>query len=408
MKNILLITDSYPPEVRSASLMMYELARGLSRSGHKVSVITSMPKYNLIEGQLPSKELYSRKSEDGIQVYRVRTLPLHNVSHIKRGLGQMVLPAIFSLVSSFIGGIDLSIVYSPPLPLGLAAYYLKIFKGAEFIFNVQDLFPQNAIDLGALKNPGLIKVFQLLEKFIYRRARYITVHSPGNKDFIAGIGIASEKISIIHNWVDPTVYEGVSGRSPLDEGVDLHGKFVVLFAGVMSYAQDMDVIVDAARLLSEYKNIVFLLVGDGSQGSKVAGLKEKYGLSNLILHPFVSLEKYPELVGLCDVGLVTLKKSMKTPVVPSKILGYMAAGRPIIGSLNIESEANDIIKASGCGWSEEINCPRDMADAIVKLYRNPELKERMGRMGREYVSANYSMEKSLLAYEDLLARTAKV
>lgn len=406
--NILLITDSYPPEVRSASLMMYELARGLTGQGHKVSVITSMPKYNLVEAQRTTKELYTRTREDGIEVYRVWTPPLHNVSHLKRGLGQIVLPVIFALVSSFIGKIDLSIVYSPPLPLGLTACYLKIFKGAEYIFNVQDLFPQNAIDLGALRNPILIKAFCLLEKFIYRHARYITVHSPGNKDFIAGTGIASEKISVIHNWVDPVVYEGVSGKSPLDKGVELQEKFVVLFAGVMSYAQDMDVIVETARLLSDNDDIVFLLVGDGSQGPKIAGLKEKYGLSNLILHPFISLEEYPELVGLCDVGLVTLKRSMKTPVVPSKILGYMASGKPVIGSLNIESEANDIIKAAGCGWAEEINGPRDMADAIVRLYRDPGLKERMGRMGKDYVSANYSMEKSLLDYEDLLAGYAKV
>jgi len=402
MLKLLLITDSYPPEVRSASLMMYELAQGLIRQGHKVSVITSMPKYNLIEGQCPPKELYRRTREDGVLVYRVCTLPLHNVSHLKRGLAQMVLPAIFSLVSSFIGKIDLSIVYSPPLPLGLSACYLRVIKGAEYIFNVQDLFPQNAIDLGALKNPFMIKAFRIIEKFIYRHARYITVHSPGNKEFIAETGIASDKISVIHNWVDPSVYDKISGKSPLDDGIDLRGKFVVLFAGVMSYAQDMDVIMETARLLLEYKNIVFLLVGDGSQKPKIAEFKVKYGLSNIILHPFISLEEYPELVSLCDVGLVTLKRSMKTPVVPSKILGYMAAGKPVIGSLNKESEAIDIIKAAGCGWAQEITNPGDMRDAILKLYRDPMFRAKLGSNGRKYVSNHFHLEKSLAQYEKLI------
>jgi glycosyltransferase involved in cell wall biosynthesis len=382
--------------------MMYELAQGLTGQGHQVSVITSMPKYNLIEGQCPPKKLYRRTQEDGVQVYRVRTLPLHNVSHLKRGLAQLVLPAIFSFFSSFIGKIDLSIVYSPPLPLGLAACYLRVIKGADYIFNVQDLFPQNAIDLGALKNPFLIKAFRIIEKFIYHHARYITVHSSGNKEFIAETGITSDKISVIHNWVDPAVYDEISGKSPLDDGINLRGKFVILFAGVMSYAQDMDVIMETARLLLEYKNIVFLLVGDGSQKPKIAEFKVKYGLSNIILHPFISLEEYPELVDLCDVGLVTLKRSMTTPVVPSKILGYMAAGKPVIGSLNKESEAIDIINAAGCGWAQEIKNPGDMRDAILKLYRDPKLRAKLGSNGRNYVSNHFLLEKSLAQYEKLI------
>ncbi|MFH1039271.1 MAG: glycosyltransferase family 4 protein [PVC group bacterium] len=402
--NVLLITDSYPPEIRSASLMMSELARGLARNGHRVSVITSMPKYNLIEGQFPSKELFSRSREDGIQVVRVQTPPLHNVSHLKRGFGQMVLPGIFSLAAFFMGRIDVSIVYSPPLPLGLTAYCLKVLKRADYIFNVQDLFPQNAIDLQALKSLPLIRMFQVLEKFIYRRARYITVHSPGNKACIAGIGIPSEKIKVIHNWVDLSAFKTGEGGSPLRAGVDLRDKFVVLFAGVMSYAQDMDVIIEAARRLKKYSDIVFLLVGEGSQKGRLESRIRKFSLGNIILHPFIPLSDYPALVARADVGLVTLKKSMRTPVVPSKILGYMAAGKPIIGSLNRESEANDIIRESGCGWSEEITGPGEMAQAVLRLYKDAALKAEMGRKGREYVGRHFSLDGSLAAYEQLLQK----
>ena len=400
--NILLITDSYPPEIRSASLMMSELARGLTRNGHRVSVITSIPKYNLSEGLSPSKDLYSLKEEEGIRVFRIQTPPLHNVSHLKRGFGQLVLPIIFSLAALFIGRIDLSIVYSPPLPLGLTAYFLKLLKGANYIFNVQDLFPQNAIDLQALKSPCLIKIFRGLERFIYRRARYITVHSPGNKEFIAGHGINPGIIKVIHNWINPAGFKEERGRFPLGAGVDLRGKFVALFAGVMSYAQDMDVIIETARRLKKYPDIVFLLVGEGSQKLKIAARMKEFSLGNIILHPFIPLEEYPDLVFLCDVGLVTLKQSMRTPVVPSKILGYMAAGKPIIGSLNKESEANDIIREAGCGWAEKITGSQEMAAAILRLYKDDALKARMGRKGREYVEEHFSMDGSLAAYEQLL------
>jgi len=402
--NILLITDSYPPEIRSASLMMSELARGLTRNGHRVSVITSIPKYNLIEGISPSKDLFSLKEEEGIRVLRLQTPPLHNVSHLKRGFGQMVLPVIFSLAGLFIGRVDASIVYSPPLPLGLTAFFLKLLKGANYIFNVQDLFPQNAIDLKALKSPYLIKIFRGMERFIYRGARYITVHSSGNKDFIAGRGIKSEIIKVVHNWVDLAVFKEEKGKFDLGIGVDLRGKFVALFAGVMGYAQDMDVIVETARRLEKYPDIVFLLVGEGSQKLKIAARMKEFSLKNIILHPFIPLERYPDLVAICDVGLVTLKQSMRTPVVPSKILGYMAAGKPIIGSLNKESEANDIIREAGCGWSEKIMGPPEMASAVLRLYNDSTLKERMGWNGREYVKQHFSMDGALAAYEQLLQK----
>ena len=400
--NILLITDSYPPEIRSASLMMAELARGLSASGHRISVITSSPRYNLIEGQRPSRRIFSRDREGEIRVFRVRTPPLHNTSHVKRGLAQLALPLIFSLAGFFIGPVDRVIVYSPPLPLGLTAWFLKIAKGSEYIFNVQDLFPQNAIDLGALSNSGLVTFFRRLEKFIYRRARYITVHSPGNKEFIVNLGIEPGKIEIIHNWIDPEVFASPADSSPLDPAIDLQDKFVALFAGVMSYAQDMDIILDAARILKENRDIVFLLVGDGSQKPKLDYLKKKYELSNLIIHPFVPLESYPSLVVRVDVGLVTLKQDMKTPVVPSKILGYMAAGKPVIGSLNRESEAHQIIETAGGGWSRRSDGPGDLAKAIRRLYRDPSLKEQMGEKGKKYVCKNFSFPASLAAYEKLL------
>ncbi len=400
--HIVLITDSYPPEIRSASLMMSEMARGLTRSGHRVSVVTSLPRYNLVEGQDPPRKFFTRTEEDGIRVLRFLTPPLHNVSHLKRGFGQMVLPAIFALAGGYLGRVDASIVYSPPLPLGLTAYFFKILHGADFIFNVQDLFPQNAIDLGALRNPLLIRIFRFLEKFIYRRARFITVHSPGNKDFIVRLGLPAEKVRVIHNWVDPSAFKSEQGVIPLRDGIDLEGKFVVLFAGVMGYAQDMDVIIGAARRLKDYPDIVFLLVGEGSQKLKIESQSRKFSLDNIILHPFIPLGAYPRLVARADVGLVTLKKTMRTPVVPSKILGYMAAGKPVLGSLNRESEANDIIRESGCGRSAEITGPEELARAILDLYQDRDLRDRMGRAGREYVERHFSLERSLEAYRQLL------
>ncbi len=128
--------------------------------------------------------------------------PLHNVNHLRRGLGQLTLPGIFALPSFFLEKPDVAIIYSPPLTLGLAAYFMKILRGTRIIFNVQDIFPQNAIDLGALHNQHIISAFRKIESFIYRHADFITVHSESNRDSLLQAGAPEKKLRVIPNWID--------------------------------------------------------------------------------------------------------------------------------------------------------------------------------------------------------------
>jgi glycosyltransferase involved in cell wall biosynthesis len=161
--NILLVTDSYPPEIRSASHLMLELAQELSARGHQITVITTWPEYNLDQSTvlLNFKEA---ELEDGIRVIRVKTLPHHNVNYIVRGLAQLLMPWQFlRKLRRYQIKADAVVVYSPPLPLALVGSALKR-QGTRYLLNVQDLFPQNAIDLGILRNPLQIKLFKALEK----------------------------------------------------------------------------------------------------------------------------------------------------------------------------------------------------------------------------------------------------
>src|SRR3990167_9738796 len=149
---ILIVADVYPPEVSSAANLMKELAEGLKKKGHNVWVVTAYPKYYLskeLEGQ--KFELFS--DENGIKVIRVKTLPLKKVNFIIRGVSQLILPFLFFFkIKKYIcEKLDVAIIYSPPLPLALVGVMIKRHYGAKFILNIQDLFPQNAIDLGVLK-----------------------------------------------------------------------------------------------------------------------------------------------------------------------------------------------------------------------------------------------------------------
>jgi len=207
--NILLITDSYPPEIRSASHLMQELAEELRDRLHAVTVATCYPQYNLAENAL-EKEYDEDSLEAGIRVIRIRTLPHHKVNSIVRGLSQVSLPYIFwpKLKRYLKDGIDAVVVYSPPLSLWKVGHYVKKTCGAKYVLVVQDIFPQNAIDLGVLRNPLLVRFFERMEKKAYDSADIVTVHSPSNGAFLLEKGkIVSPKLVVLPNWVDVVLHK---------------------------------------------------------------------------------------------------------------------------------------------------------------------------------------------------------
>ena len=231
--NILLVTDSYPPEIRSASDLMLELTEELHHRKHQVTVITTWPEYNLDQDSAPL-HFSEKEIENGIIVLRVKTLPHHNVNYLLRGVAQLFMPIQFLWKLRQYGiRPDAMVVYSPPLPLALVGSFLQRRK-VRFVLNVQDLFPQNAIDLGILSNPLQIIFFRAIEKYAYRTAEIVTVHSEGNIRFIQKQypNLAS-KFQILHNWVDVDNHE--SGVSQVDfrEKWNVQQKDVAIFAGVM-------------------------------------------------------------------------------------------------------------------------------------------------------------------------------
>ncbi|HPK32802.1 MAG TPA: ATP-binding cassette domain-containing protein [Ottowia sp.] len=268
------------------------------------------------------------------------------------------------------------------------------------------LTPQEADEvLGHVREfarSGLCTVLIITHKFreVMGYADAVTVHSNANRNVLIASGADPAKLSVIPNWVDAEKYERARGRPvPLADPTIIEGKFVALFAGVMGYAQDFQVVIDAAKALKGDPDVLFLLVGDGPRGAWVR--REAALLPNVIVHPFIQGEEYPALLAAADCGLVTLEKSMKTPVVPSKILGYMAAGKPVVGSLNRESEAVAIIEDAGCGFARGVETGEDLAERISRLRRDPELAREMGAAGRECVRRSFSPRACLDAYFEL-------
>lgn len=387
--NILLITDSYPPEIRSASHLMKELAEGLRDKGFTVYVATSYPQYNLTEEQ--KDQVYPEyNEEDGIRIIRIKTLPHHKVNFIIRGISQLTMPYIFkSKIKQYVHQIDVIIVYSPPITLAFLGGNLKKFFGGKFILNVQDIFPQNAIDLGVLRNPFLIKFFKKIEKDAYQKADLIFVHSEGNLEFLKNRHRdISKKFIVLHNWVDTKEFETITRTNKFRKLYELEDKFIILFAGVMGPSQGLDFVLELAEKVKDMEDLVFLFVGDGMEKEKLETLAKTKGLKNVLFKPFVSKEEYPYLVKDCDVGLVCLTNKNKTPVVPGKILGYMAAGIPVLAFLNKESDGHKIIHEARCGYTCEYGDIDKAEELIRKIYKNSD-KANMGKDGFQYVKTYF-------------------
>jgi len=386
---ILLVSDAYPPEIGSGAKLMSELAQELAVRGHGVTVLTSWPSYKLAETHC-ADQFSERMMEGDVQVLRVETLPLHNSNFVTRGFAQLFAPYQFwrKLKKHENKPFDVAIVYSPPLTLAAVGRWAKA-EGAKYILNVQDIFPQNAIDLGILKNPLAIWLFRKIEKQAYESADLITAHSQGNREMlIADNPKIGSKLRVLHNWIDTDM--------PVDASVDfrqtfgLQTQFVAVYGGVVGPAQGLDIILDLAARVTDLGDLIFLIVGDGTEKAKLQSRATRRGLANVVFKPFVAHAQYSALLRSSDIGFLTLDAKMKTPVVPGKILGYMAMSLPVLAIVNKESDAHGIIRDSECGYacnSDDV----DMAEALIRrLYACRANLSDFGKKGHSYARRNFA------------------
>ncbi len=403
MKHILLITDSYPPEIRSASHLMLELAEELTHRGYQVTVVTCWPQYNLDPDD--AQAFSEVMMEKNIRVIRIKHMAHHQVHFIIRGIAQLLLPYLFirKIKKMIKEKVDAVIVYSPPLPLAFVGAWAKKSLQAKFILNVQDLFPQNAIDLGVLKNKATITFFQWIEKWSYKKADVITTHSQGNKDLlIACYPEIKNKCIVLHNWVDITAHQPAATSKDYRELFQLQNKFVAVFAGVIGPSQNLALLIEAAMQVQHLKDLCFLIVGDGAEKKKLEEMTAKNNLSNVMFKPFISRDYYADLLKACDFGLVSLSAKNKTPVVPGKILGYMAAGLPVVAFLNKESDGHEIIREAACGYSVASDNVSDVVEVITKAYELKDQCKKLGDAGLQYVKNHFSKEACVGQIESFL------
>ncbi|MBD3181065.1 glycosyltransferase [Candidatus Poribacteria bacterium] len=404
---ILILVNGFPPEIRSVAHLFYELAESLVNLGHQVTVVTGFPSYAIREVDKKYRhKLFLREKMNNVNVIRLATIPLPRTIPMVRTFSHF-----FEAISFFIGGLlsrkqDVVLIYSPPLTLGISGYFLKRLKKIPFFFNMQDVYPQCLIDIGILKNPVIIAISRLLEKWVYKRVDYFTVYSDGNKQHLLKNNVPDENIIIIPNWVDTDTIKPSERLNNFRRNNDLGTSFIVSFAGVMGYAQGLDAVIHSAKIIEEYKNILFLLVGDGVEKPKLENMVQEMDLQNVKFLPMQPKHIYPQVLAASDVCLVTLKGELKTAI-PGKLQSIMASGRPVLASVDLSGEVPKVIKAAKCGYCVESDNPEELAKAIINLYEKTNLREKFGKNARSFAEKHFSRNVCISKYDQAFFKAVK-
>jgi len=403
--NIKIHTMYFLPEFGSAPVLMNELAAYLSLKGHKVEVITTMPRKSndkRYKGRFFSSE---EDSSSGFDIKRFR------VGSFPGALGRLLAWTLYSLFSAgnvlFTAKKDIFFLRLPPLQLGISGILAKKLRGSRFIVNLQDIHPDLAVESGILKNKLLIRTAYLFERWIYSYADLIIVISEGFKNNLLKKGVNAEKIKIIPNWVDTEFVRPLARDNRVSDKLALKDKFVVMYAGTISLSSivTLNSLLDAAALLQNDKDILVVIVGEGLKKDSLVEKAEKMKLTNILFTGFLPHEDIPYLFASADLLLVPVDVNKTELSLPSKLYNCMASGRPILSLAPNNSEIDSFVKDSGCGVSIDPGDINKIRDVILELKADTGYRSEMGKRGRDYVLNNFSKDKVLKVYEDTLSLT---
>ncbi len=407
--NVVLLSLVFRPDNVSTAHVMADLATDLTSFGHQVTVFTTTPHYNEdadAEAAQPRRRFWGRllQTSDyrGMRVYHA-WMPRKGRSVVLRLLAWIWFHLVSTLAAVVLARRpSVILVPSPPLTAGVSAWILGRLRSVPFVYNVQEIYPDIAINLGALKNATAIQVMYALERFVYRRARSITVIAPRMRDRLLEKGVPPGKVMVIPNFVDLTDLSPRPKDNPFSRAHGVHDKFVVSYAGNLGPAQGLECFVDVAALLRDQPELRLLLIGDGMLAEPLRARAAAQRLSNLLVIPYQPYSTVPDIYGASDVCVVAQATATGSDAIPSKVYRIMACERPIVAATDRRSDLAQLIREAHAG----VVIPAESADALATAVRDavsdPERWRRRGAAGRAYVAEHYSRETISRQYETLL------
>lgn len=402
---ILILTQYYPPEVGAPQNRLSDLARRLARSGHTITVLTALPNYprsEVFEGYRGRFSVVEQS--EGTRVVRTWIYPLKRPSFRRRLLTYLSFAFSSMVLGAWkVGRQDFVVTESPPLFLLFSGLVISRLKRARFVVNISDLWPASAVAMGILRSRVLIALSTRLEEFLYRRSGLITAQTQGMVKNIRS-RCPNVRVELMTNGVDTEAFQVPQQpelKTRIRKEFGLEKKFVVGYAGLHGLAQGLETVIMAAKVLAGHENIVFALFGEGPEKDLLMRLARQALLANVHFYPAQPVSRMTEVFSLFDCALIPLKRlDLFQGALPSKMFEAMAASVPVI--VGVDGEARRLVDKAQAGICVEPENPKALADAILKLYRDPACRKAMGEHGRAYVIEHYDRKRIARQFEQLL------
>ena len=403
---ILLINQVFVSPNEPGHTRHFEMAQFLQARGHELVIVASDLNYQTGQKTIERRGIFAEQVTDGVRILRAYMYPALHRSYLWR------IVSFFSFMFSSVWtalqvrDVDLVMGTTPPIFQAVSAWFVSVIRRRPFLLEVRDLWPEFGVSMGVLTNPVLITMGRWLEKFLYARATHILVNSPAYKEYMIAKGVPETKITFIAYGTDVDMFTPQVDGSSIRKELGLENKFVVLYAGALGQANDINTILRAAQRLNAEDKICFVFFGDGKERPRLQSEAERMNLTNVIFAGVRAKKYMPQVVACADVCLAILQDiSMFRTTYPNKVFDYMAAGRATV--LVIDGVSRALIESSHGGVYVQPGDDELLAKTILELSQDPQRVQQMGQNAREYLVKHLDRRDKLNETLDLLTKLVK-
>ncbi|MDM9632789.1 glycosyltransferase family 4 protein [Robiginitalea aurantiaca] len=372
-------------DVRNSSNLYVDLMHEFRSQGHEVFVIAP---------SIDDEKKSQLKDECGVKVLRVPTLKLFGTGKIMKGISNMLLPRQFKRALKRHNvplDFDLIILPTPPITLIDVGLWLKKKSGGILYLILRDIFPQNAVDLKMMKPKGPVyQYFRKKEVELYNGSDSIGCMSPANIRYVLEHNpyLDPSKLHLLPNWEKAHEVPSDKDDDEIRERYGLKDKFVVIFGGGHGLPQRMENVLDLAKECEDYHDILFFLVGPGTEKKRLERLAKEMELENVSFMDYVPRYDFNKVLSLADVGLISLNQDFTIPNFPSKVNSYFSNKIPVLASIDVNTDFGTMLEERRCGlWSEAGNTA-SFKKNLLRLYNDENLRKEFGENGYNYLINN--------------------
>jgi colanic acid biosynthesis glycosyl transferase WcaI len=398
---IAILCPHFAPDTAPTGAVMTRIVTELASLGHELHVVTALPWYrtHAVEEGWQGKRVQRETTPWG-SITRVSPFPGGDKRKLlRRAAGFVGFSALAGLASLRGGRVDAVIAMSPPLTMGLTGWGTHLVRRGPLIFNIQDVFPDAAVETGAISNKAIIAAAKWLERTSYHRAAAITVLSRDLRDNVAAKVRPSKRadVRVIPNFVDTDFIRPQDRMTALRRELGIGSQTVVLYAGNVGFSQSLEMVIETA---SAMPSLMFLINGDGAARPALQHLAD--GLTNVRFSGYQPIDRLSEVLATGDIHLVPLKRGLGRVSVPSKTYSILAAGRPVLASIDPGTEVPRILAESGGGLSVPPDDALVFQGALQHLADDAGARSTMSAAGRRWVEQAASPAAVAQAYVDLI------